>query len=189
MKDVRDIKFILAMVVCSSIVLGCGSGLSRVEQRRMEIRQADSLELLQARDDLAAADSVVTFASLELDDMKQDFVFEKQEQYQTTGYFVLPAYAGNKSRFSFFPEVEEGGAFLLVSIDRQRHYTFHEINPDENDFASQLPQTLTDKQREDVARCHALAKAMRDVREAQKRQEKLRLKVRFYERKLQKTNT
>lgn len=161
----------------------CKNKPSMVEQRKAEICQADSLELARARTDLVIADSVATFKSFEVEDLKQQFVFEKQERYQTTGYYVLPAYQGDKSRFTFFPEVEEGGQLLLVTIDNKRKYTFTEVPLDSAIHSKLFPKNLTDSQRRDVEKCYQLAKAMQDLDDAQKQQEKLKLKIRFYEKK------
>lgn len=178
-------RFLFCAVVLLAMFCACVERRpSMAEQRKAEIRMNDSLELAQARTDLAAVDSMATFGTLEVEDLKSQFVFEKQEKYQTVGYWVLPAYKGSKERFTFFPEVEEGGKFLLVSIDRQRRYSFTEIDLTADDYTIQLPKGLTEAQRRDVAKCHTLAKAMYDLAEAQHQQEKLRLKVQFYEEKL-----
>ena len=176
-------KRTLYVVGLLPMLFSCENRPSMVEQRRAEIRQNDSLELVQARADLANADSVATFKEFELEDLKKQFVFEKQEKYQTTGYYVLPAYKGSKERFSFFPEVEEGGKLLLVSIDEKRNYTFTEVDMEADDYRAQLP-LLSEAVKEDVARCHSLAQTMHEWAAAKKQQEKLTLKVKFYEKKL-----
>ena len=164
--------------------LSCQSKPSAVELRKAEIREHDSLELVQAKADLVAADSIATFKAFELEDLKKGFVLEKQEKYQTLGYYVLPSYEGDKSRFNFFPEVEENGKLLLVSIDKQRHYTFTEINLEDEDYTSQLPQDLSDAMLKDIAQCYSLAKTMHDLEAAKTSKEKMELKVRFYEKKM-----
>ena len=161
---------------------------SMVEQRKAEIRRNDSLELAQAQQDLQVADSMAAVKVYELDNLKKQFVFEKQEKYQTMGYWVLPAYKGSKERFSFFPEVEEGGKLLLVSIDKRRQYAFTEVDLEADDYTSQLPKGLSDAQKRDVARCYELAKTMKDLDEARHQQEKMQMKVRFYEEKKTRTN-
>lgn len=176
-------KKILYVLGLLALLCGCENRPSLVEQRKAEIRRNDSLELAQARLDLAHADSVATFKAFELEDLKKQFVFEKQEKYQTTGYYVLPAYKGSKERFSFFPEVEEGGKLLLVNIDKQRRYAFIEVNVNGEHYEHLLPKGLPERQRKDVEKCYALAKAMSDFTQAQKQKEKLRLKVQFYEKK------
>ena len=167
---------------------GCESRPSMAEQRKAEIRRNDSLELAQAKTDLVKADSVATFKMYELEELKKQFVFEKQEKYQTTGYWVLPAYKGSKERFTFFPEVEEGGKMLLVLIDKKRRYSFQEIDLGADDYTTQLPKGLSEVQKKDVAKCYALAKTMYDLDDARKQKEKMELKVRFYEEKKKKTN-
>ncbi len=176
-------KRILYVVGLLPMLFSCENRPSMVEQRRAEIRRNDSSELAQARSDLAHADSLATFKEFELEDLKKQFVFEKQEKYQTTGYYVLPAYKGSKERFSFFPEVEEGGKLLLVSIDKKRNYTFTEVDMETEDYTTQL-STLSDAAKKDVARCHALAQTMHDLAAAKQQQEKMSLKVKFYEKKL-----
>ena len=135
---------------------GCESRPSMAEQRKAEIRRNDSLELAQAKTDLVKADSVATFKMYELEELKKQFVFEKQEKYQTSGYWVLPAYKGSKERFTFFPEVEEGGKMLLVLIDKKRRYSFQEIDLGADDYTTQLPKGLSEVQKKDVAKCYAL---------------------------------
>lgn len=179
-EGIRSASCLMALCL---LLLACADRPSAVEQRKTEIRRQDSLELAQARADLAVADSVATFKAFELEDLKKRFVFEKQEKYQTTGYWVLPSYKGSKERFSFYPEVEEGGKLLLVSIDKQRQYSFTEVDLTAEDYTALLPKGLSDAQKKDVAKCYALAKAMHDLQETQKQQEKLRLKERFYTEK------
>ena len=176
-------KRILYVLGLLALLCGCENRPSMVEQRKTEIRRNDSLELVQARLDLARADSVATFKEFELEDLKKQFVFEKQEKYQTTGYYVLPAYKGSKERFSFFPEVEEGGQLLLVSIDKKRQYTFTEVDMEAEDYQALLPSGLSKGQKKDVAKCYELAMVMFDLADAQKKKEKMKLKVEFYEKK------
>lgn len=171
------------MISCLLVMMACQHQPSAVERRKAEIRERDSMELLNARKDLRVADSLSAFKIFELEDLKAQFVFEKQEKYQTVGYWVLPTHAGSKERFTFFPEVEEGGKLLLVSINKQRQYSFAEVDLETSDYTTQLPSTFTDAQRQEVAKCYALAKAMLDLSTVQRQQEKLRLKVRFYEEK------
>lgn len=178
-------KIISAVIAVSAIFISaCNSEPSLVEQRKAEIRKQDSLELAQTKADLVAVDSIMTFKTFELEDLKSQFVFEKEEKYQTTGYYVLPSYKGNKSRFTFFPEVEETGALLLVSIDKQRRYTFTEVALDDDNYTKQLPSNLSDATLKDIAQCYALAKTMQDLDKARKDKEKMELKVRFYEKKI-----
>ena len=172
----------ILVISCSLAIVACQPKSSAVELRKAEIREKDSLELQNARQELRVADSLVAFKTFELEDLREQFVFEKQERYQTVGYYVLPFYKGGKERFTFFPEVEEGGKLLLVSIDGKRKYTFTEVEL-ADDYATRLPKSLSDAQRKDVAMCYILAKAMCDLSEAQKQQEKMQLKVQFYEKK------
>ena len=161
---------------------------SRADEFREEVRKNDSTELAQALADVEKADCEVIQLEKLVETYKGRFVFEKQEKYQTMGYWVLPAYKGSKERFSFFPEVEEGGKLLLVSIDKRRQYAFAEVDLESDDYTSQLPKALSDAQKRDVARCYELAKTMKDLDEAQHQQEKMQMKVRFYEEKKKRTN-
>ena len=179
----KRIFYITTVAVAATCFSACKSKPSMVEQRKAEIREHDSLELAQAKADLAIADSIATFKAFELKDLKGMFVFEKQEKYQTVGYYVLPAYQGNKSRFTFFPEVEETGKLLLVSIDKQRKYTFTEITLDDSDYTTQLPPNLSDAMKKDIDQCYFLAKTMQDLEKAKADKEKMELKVQFYEKK------
>ena len=165
-EGIRSASCLMALCL---LLLACADRPSAVEQRKTEIRRQDSLELAQTRADLAVADSVATFKAFELEDLKKQW--------------VLPSYKGSKERFSFYPEVEEGGKLLLVSIDKQRQYSFTDVDLMAEDYTALLPKGLSDAQKKDVAKCYALAKAMHDLQETQKQQEKLRLKERFYTEK------
>ncbi len=180
--------FVFVTLVSVLCLPSCKERPSKVEQRKEEIRRNDCLELAQAQKDWKAADSVATFKALELEDLKKQFVFEKQAKYQTTGYYVLQAYKGSKERFTFFPEVEEGGKLLLVSIDQKRRYSFVEVDLEKEDYTAQLPKGLSAAQKKDVAKCHLLAKTMYDLADALKQKEKMELKVRFYEEKRKKSS-
>lgn len=187
--NMKRISRISIFIYIALLALSCQEKKpSMVEQRKAEIRRNDSLELAQAQQDLQVADSMAAVKVYELDNLKKQFVFEKQEKYQTMGYWVLPTYKGSKERFSFFPEVEEGGKLLLVSIDKRRQYAFTEVDLESDDYTSQLPKGLSDAQKRDVARCYELAKTMKDLDEAHHQQEKMQMKVRFYEEKRKKTN-
>lgn len=157
---------------------------SMVEQRREEIRKNDSTELAQARADLEEAGREVSRLGNMVETFKDRFVFEKVEKYQTQGYWVLPAYKGSKEGFTFFPEVEESGKMLLVKIDKQRRYSFTEVNLDNEDYKAQLPKGLSKQQLTDVDECYAFAKTMKQLEETRQWQEKMTLKVRFYEEKI-----
>ena len=163
---------------------GCVDRPSMVEQRKAEIRLHDSLELVQARADLANADRDVSRLEKLVDTCRGKFVFEKNPQYQTMGYWVLPSYGGNKERFTFFPEVEESGKMLLVYIDQQRRYSFIEVSLGHEDYDSLLPRGLSERQKKDVGECYVFAKAMKQLDDVQKHREKMKLKVRFYEKKI-----
>ena len=157
---------------------------SMVELRREEIRRNDSTELAQARTFREDADRDIQRLEMLEEALKGKFVFEKVERFQTQGYWVLPAYQGSKERFTFFPEVEESGKLLLVHIDRQRRYSFTEMNLDNQYYNTELLRGLSKQQLADVEECRALATTMKLLVEARQRQEKMALKVRFYEEKM-----
>lgn len=179
----RNIILLLAVL----LLLACQERKTdRAEEFREAIHQKDSTELAQAQAELTELDSIITFSTLNVEDEKRHFVFEKQEKYQTMGYWVLPVYKGSKERFTFFPEVEESGKMLLVNIDGKRRYTFTEVNLDSSDYQSLLPTGLSARQRDDVHRCFTFAKAMHDLDIARKTREKTLTKIRFFERKMKK---
>jgi hypothetical protein len=179
----RNIILLLAVL----LLLACQERKTdRAEEFREAIHQKDSTELAQAQAELTKLDSIITFSTLNVEDEKRHFMFEKQEKYQTMGYWVLPAYKGSKERFTFFPEVEESGKMLLVNIDGKRRYTFTEVNLDSSDYQSLLPTGLSARQRDDVHRCFTFAKAMHDLDIARKTREKTLTKIRFFERKMKK---
>jgi hypothetical protein len=179
----RNIILLLAVL----LLLACQERKTdRAEEFREAIHQKDSTELAQAQAELTKLDSIITFSTQNVEDEKRHFVFEKQEKYQTMGYWVLPAYKGSKERFTFFPEVEESGKMLLVNIDGKRRYTFTEVNLDSSDYQSLLPTGLSARQRDDVHRCFTFAKAMHDLDIARKTREKTLTKIRFFERKMKK---
>ena len=179
----RNIILLLAVL----LLLACQERKTdRAEEFREAIHQKDSTELAQAQAELTKLDSIITFSTLNVEDEKRHFVFEKQEKYQTMGYWVLPAYKGSKERFTFFPEVEESGKMLLVNIDGKRRYTFTEVNLDSSDYQSLLPTGRSARQRDDVHRCFTFAKAMHDLDIARKTREKTLTKIRFFERKMKK---
>ena len=157
---------------------------SMADERREEIRKSDSTELVQARTDMEDAARDIKRLEMQEETLKKKFVFEKVEKYQTMGYRVLPAYKGSKERFTFFPEVEESGKMLLVHIDKQRRYSFTEIDLDSEDCKAQLPKGLSPQQQKDADECFAFAKTMKLLDEARQRQEKMALKVRFYDEKM-----
>lgn len=181
------IASILAISALSLVALdACDQQPSRVEQRKEEIRQRDSLELASAKADLQRADSVIAFKEFELDDLKKSFVFEKQDKYQTMGNYVLPQHSGSKNSLSFFPEVEESGKLLFVSIDRQRRYSFVEVKVTEADYVNLLPKGLSQKDKEAVKKCVELATMMQDLKTAKEKKEKACMKIKFYEKKKEK---
>lgn len=183
--NMKRISRISIFIYIALLALSCQEKKpSMVEQRREEIRRNDSTELAQAEAELTRVDSLVMFSTQDVEDMKRRMVFEKQERYQTMGYWVLPQYRGSKERFTFFPEVEESGKMLLVSINGKREYSFTEVDLSGDDYSALLPKGLSASQRRDVDECYTFAKAMHDLDEARKHREKTLLKIRFYQEKM-----
>lgn len=162
---------------------------NELDIRRAALTFMDSLELKQARRDFQVADSALTFQQFECDDLKQHFTLEKQEKYQTTGYYVTNDYAGSKAAFSYFTEVEETGTLLAVSIDRTSGIKY-DFTPVDIDFSSDVipacpvSRELTEKEQASYEMCYSLAKKMQQLSKAKAAQEKYSLKIRFYEKKL-----
>lgn len=184
-------KHIVSILALSAAILAtlnaCDQQPSRVDQRKEEIRKRDSLELASAQTDLQHADSVIAFKEFELEDLKKSFVFEKQEKYQTMGNYVLPQHSGSKTQLTFFPEVEESGKLLFVCIDRQRKYSFIEVDiTADSDIENLLPKGVSQKDREAVRKCVELATLMSDLKVAKEKKEKAGMKIKFYEKKKEK---
>ena len=154
--------------------------------RKAAILVADSIELAEAKDSLYVADSLETFRTFQLEDTKKLFVFEKQERFQTVGYYVLPKHAGSKANLSFFPEVEETGKLLLVNIDANRRYTFTEVYLQEYDsvLRENLLKKISEEQRVGVNQCVRLATDFFMLKQAKELKERMNLKVRFFEKKI-----
>lgn len=157
--------------------------------RRAALAFSDTIELEQAKFDLSVADSVFTFKELELQDLKSQFVLEKQPKYQTTGFYVTPDYAGSKSNCDFFTEVEETGALLCVSINRSGNinYDFKEVEIDlTNNVVPSAPvsRSLSSKEQAAYEKCYMLARCFKEYETAKAAKEKYDVKVRFFERKI-----
>lgn len=158
--------------------------------RRAALAFSDTLELEQAKCDFRTADSIFTFKEFELEDMKKQFVLEKKPKYQTTGYYVTPDYAGEKSSYNFFPEVEETGDLLLVTIKRagKIDYAFTEVEIDlTNDVIppANISRSLSNKEQTAYERCYRLARCMKEFEVAKASKQEYDMKVRFFERKIQ----
>ena len=72
MKRISRISFFIYIAL---LALSCQEKKpSMVEQRREEIRRNDSTELAQAEAELTRIDSLVTFSTLDVEDMKRRMV-------------------------------------------------------------------------------------------------------------------
>lgn len=156
---------------------------AEIEVRRDALAAEDSIELAAARKELAIIDSVLTFSRFELEDMKSQFVLEKDEKYQTVGNYVAKAYAGDKTKLSFFIQVNEEGTMQLVTIDKARKYTVQEAAVNGRGGDAVLPESATSADFEALNQSYALAKAIQDNRAAVEQWKKAEVKVKFYERK------
>lgn len=158
-----------------------------IDVRKCALAFSDTIELENAKYEYVEADSIYVFKQLELEDVKKHFVLERNEKYQTKGFYLLPKYVGSKSSFSFFPEVEESGKLLLVSISSDRKYNFHEVDLENEDIDNLcLRYSLSASAKSDVFECLKLAVAMRDVKVAGYTRAKLDTKIRFFETKIMK---
>lgn len=157
--------------------------------RRTALKFMDSLELKQAKVDFLVSDSILTFKQFELDDLKRSFTLEKQEKYQTLGYYVTNDYAGSKTSYDYFTEVEENGTLLAVSINRAAGNKY-DFTPIEIDLSSDIipacpiSRPLTEKEQSSYEKCYQLAKAIQQMNKAKEAKEKFDLKVRFFEKKI-----
>lgn len=157
--------------------------------RKAALVFSDSLELDEARFSFAKADSTLTFKRFELEDMKKQFVLEKDERYQSVGNYVVPSQAGSKTHLKFFAEVNEEGTLQIVSIDEQRKYHFTQVAVgDARGSAALLPSHATAEDAKAVEQCYQLARLFADVKAGQQEVEKQMLKVRFYEQKIERGN-
>lgn len=155
---------------------------NEIEVRRQALSFVDSLELSEAKEELSVADSIKTFKSFEVEDLKNEFVFEKNEKYQTQGYYVPKKFAGSKSGLSSFYEVEESGKLLEVTIDKQRKYTFEEISIDQ--YVDSSGDGIVACDDPVLMSCLRLSKAMKELSDITQYKEKMALKIRFYEKKI-----
>ncbi|MCM1313607.1 MAG: hypothetical protein NC206_09990 [Bacteroides sp.] len=88
-----------------------------LDVRRSALVFSDTIEMEEARMLLADADSVLASKELVLEALKTGFVLEKNEKYQTVGYYVCPEQISeNMHRTSLRAEVNEEGQMLLISI-------------------------------------------------------------------------
>lgn len=178
--------FFVVVAVLAGLVACQEQKPSKAEEFRQEVLRRDSAELDSARVAVQDAEREIGRLETALKEFKGRFVLEKDGRYQTVGYWVLPEYKGSKERFTFFPEVEESGKLLLVSINGKREYSFTEVDLSGEDYSALLPKGLSAEQRKDVERCYTFAKAMHDLDEARKHREKILLKIRFYQKKIKK---
>ncbi len=158
--------------------------------RREALLFVDSLELHEAKYNFAKADSSLTFKRLELDEMKKRFTLEKDERYQSVGYYVVPSQAGNKQNLNFFAEVSEDGTMQLVSIDKNRKYSYTTVSLSEDRGSmALLPPNATADDALIVEQCYQLAKLFAEVKLGEEEVKRLMVKIRFYEKKLEKDNS
>lgn len=154
--------------------------------RRAALLFADSLELHEAKYEFAKADSSLTFKRLELEEMKKNFILEKDERYQSVGNYVVPSQAGSKTNLNFFAEVSEDGTMQLVTIDKKRKYSYTTVSLSEDrGNMALLPANATAEDALIVEQCYQLAKRFAEVKVSEEAVKKLMVKIRFYEKKLE----
>jgi len=196
-------KILFILLTVATVGLSSCNSCSRakeIEERREALKQNDRDELAEAQRDLASADSIANIVGPKLQVMQDTLVvFEKNEKYQSKGFFVLKAHAGDKTKLDYFPEVEEEGQVLLVKIDSKRKWSFLKIEPETDDLGRYLGRkevvdfvgrTLTNHEMSQFAAISEFAIAMKLLRDANASIEKNKLKVEFYEMKVsQQTNS
>ena len=156
-----------------------------IDCRREALHFVDSLELHEAKYAFAKADSSLTFKRMELDDMKKKFVLEKDEKYQSVGYYVVPSQAGNKQHLNFFAEVGEDGTMQLVTIDKKRHYSYTTVSLSEDGGSMAiLPANATADDALIVEQCYQLAKIFAEVKMGEEEVKRQMVKIRFFEEKI-----
>lgn len=196
-------KILYILLTFAAVGLCSCSSCSRakeIDERREALRQNDRDELDEARRDLAAADSIANMAGPKLQVLQDTLVvFEKNEKYQSKGFYVLKEHAGDKSQLTFFPEVEEEGQVLLVKIDSNRKWSFLKIEPETVNLGAYLGtkevvefvgRELTSEEKAQFASISEFAIAMKQLRDANASIQKNKLKIEFYEKKIsQHTNS
>ena len=156
------------------------------ECRREALQFMDSLELHEAKYEFAKADSALTCKRSELEKMKLNFILEKDERYQSVGYYVVPSQAGSKSRLHFFAEVSEDGTMQLVTIDKNRKYSYTTVSlREDRGSMALLPANATADDALIVEKCYQLAKLFADVKLGEDEVKRLMVKIRFYEKKFE----
>lgn len=156
-----------------------------VECRKRAVILRDSVRLHEAKFSFAKADSILTFKQLELEDLKKEFVLEKDEKFQSIGNYVVPSQAGNKQNLKFFAEVNEEGTMQIVNIDNQRKYHFTTIAiGNARGSSAILPPDATAEDAMAVEKCYRLATLFAQVKQNRKIVEQEMVKVRFFEKKI-----
>ncbi len=161
-----------------------------IEEKKKKIAMFNAEELEKAKHDFYVADSLSEFYGFELEDLKQAFVLEKNEQFQSKGFWVLSDYAGDKRSLDFFPEVEEEGQMLLVSINDKRKWRFMKISHKESDFLSSdsvksfIGRSLSDEEADKVYRTYSLSEMICNHNDAVASAKKNKLKIEYYEKRV-----
>lgn len=97
------------------------------EARKEGIRLLQEVELAEADRTLAFQDSVILHLRERLDDVKKNFVFEKDAEYQDIGIYSVASQAVGKnySRNYIRAQVDEKGRLTLVSNYNGSSYIHH----------------------------------------------------------------
>ena len=87
------------------------------DARREAIGLMDEIEIQQANHDLTATDSALTDVGQTLKTLKNDFLLEKDERFQTVGFYKDKKQpASSLHRTCLYAEVDEDGQLFLVSV-------------------------------------------------------------------------
>lgn len=100
-----------------------------IKTRREALLFVDSLELLAAKHEQRATDSLLVIKSAELEAMKKEFTFEKDEKYQTVGHYISPNQSGQNARSSSIKaQVNEEGLMVLISLLKDKKISHKSIS-------------------------------------------------------------
>lgn len=88
-----------------------------IEARKKAISLESHIELEAAKSGLARIDSMLEYTNKEVERLKKGFVLEKDEKYQSTGYYIVKKQIGSaKQRTALKAEVNEEGLMVLISV-------------------------------------------------------------------------
>ncbi|MCR5313978.1 MAG: hypothetical protein K6E54_10160 [Bacteroidaceae bacterium] len=191
----KIIKYLSVLSVVAFCSCSSCERSREIQARRDALAQHDVNELEEAKQEFHEADSIASFMRFEIEDLKEGFAFEKNEEYQSKGFWVVKEHEGDKLKLDFFAEVEEEGQMLLVSIDKKRNWKFYKVSRGNDKFLSSkevkqfIGRELTDKEKEQVMAVYRFSEAMLKLRDAEAASEKNKMKIEFYEKKMHAKNS